>query len=145
MKHHLGRANLVFETESEPCLSRWRQLTAYLLPNPLEDAAYRSHRNRQIDSMVRSFSRAFRPWENPQYGSDQRSNSLSAIFKDASELGILLFSQLSDLQFRWPNNGDSVGPNQLAVTPTLVKTTDERGAHLHVPQVLVEAECGRFS
>ena len=145
MKHHLGRANLVFKTESEICLSRWRQLTAYLLPNPLEDAAYRNHRDRQIDSMVRSFSRAFGPWENPQYGGDQRSNSLSAIFRGASELGILLFSQPSELQFRWPNNGNSVGLNQLAVTPSFVKTTDERGARLHVPQVLVEAECGRIS
>lgn len=137
-------ANRVLDTGFEACFSRWRQLTAYLLPNPLEDAAYRHHRNRQIDDMVRGFSRVFAPWGNPQYGGDQRSNSLSAIFKSASELGILLFSQPSGIHFHWPSSGDSVGPNQLAITPSLVKTTDERGAPLHVPQVLVEAECGSF-
>ena len=90
--------------------------------------------------MVQGFSRVFSPWENPQFGSDQRSSSLSAIFKGASELGILLFSQPSEFYFRWPNNCDSMGPNQLAVTPSLVKTTDECGARLPVPQVLFEAE-----
>ena len=144
MMHDSKFANIVLGIGFEGSFSRWRQLTAHLLPNPLEDSAYKKHRNYQIDSMVRGFSRVFAPWENRQYGSDQRSNSLSAILKGASELGILLFSQPSELQFRWPNNGDSVGSNQLAVTPRLVKTTDEWGNVLQVPQVLVEAEWGRI-
>ena len=69
---------------------------------------------------------------------------LGKIFRGAAELGILLFSQPSELQFHWPSGGSSGGSNKMMVTPALVKTTDEQGARLTVPQVLVEAELGRY-
>ena len=87
--------------------------------------------------MVQVFSRAFAPWQNPKYKDEDRVRSLSAILKDAAGLGIWMFSQPSDLQFRWPKNSE-VGANRIAVAPALVKLTDERGQSLSEPQVMIK-------
>ena len=118
-------------------MSRWRVLTAYLRPNPLDDTSYIAQRDHQINEMVQVFSRAFAPWQNPKYKDKERVESLSAILKEAAGLGIWMFSQPSELQFQWPKHSE-VGSNKVAVTPALVKLTDERGQSLSQPQVMIK-------
>ncbi|KAL9001441.1 MAG: hypothetical protein Q9169_000016 [Polycauliona sp. 2 TL-2023] len=122
----------------EQSMSRWRELTAYLRPDPFQDAYYIAHRDRQIDVKIQAFSRAFAPWQQSAHSQQERSDSLSAIFKGAAELGIFLFSQPSQLQFRWPRPEELI-QNQITVLPTLVKNTDERGRRLRRYQTLVPA------
>ncbi|KAL2046616.1 hypothetical protein ABVK25_011697 [Lepraria finkii] len=118
-------------------MSRWRVLTAYLRPNPLDDTSYIAQRDHQINEMVQVFSGAFAPWQNPKYKDKERVESLSAILKEAAGLGIWMFSQPSELQFQWPKHSE-VGSNKVAVTPALVKLTDERGQSLSQPQVMIK-------
>ena len=115
-------------------MSRWRVLTAYLRPNPLEDKTYIAQRERQINIIVQNFSTAFAPWQNPRYKDEERIHSLVAILKDAADKGIWLFSQPSEFQFQWRK----LGPGRIAVAPALVKVTDERGQILDEPQVMID-------
>ena len=115
-------------------MSRWRALTAYLRANTLEDTAYITQRERQINTIVQKFSIAFAPWQNSRYRDEDRVHSLVAILKDAADKGIWLFSQPSDFQFQWRE----LSPGRIAVAPALVKVTDERGQILSEPQVMIE-------
>ena len=117
-------------------MSRWRLLTAYLLPSPSQDPAYIAERDRRIAEIVQTFSRAFAPWQNPKYKDSDRVRSLSATLKDAADLGLFLFTQPSELQFQWSRQSD-VGPNKVAITPSLVKLTDEKGNILKEPQIML--------
>ena len=72
-----------------------------------------------------------------KYRDEDRARSLSAILRSAAELGIWIFSQPSDFQFRWPQQSE-LGPNRIAVGPALVKMTDERGVPLKQVQVMLE-------
>lgn len=119
-------------------MSRWREITAYLRPNPFHDEAYIAQRDRQIKVKVRAFLQAFAPWERPAHSQQERSSSLSAILKSVAELGILLFSQPSELQFRWPRP-EELSQDRIAILPALVKLTDERGRRLKTNQTLVQA------
>ena len=124
-------------------LSRWRVLTAYLRPPPSQDAEYIAQRDHEINEITRAFSRVFAPWRSPKYKDEDQIRSLSAILKSAAELGVWLFSQPSDYQFRWPEQS-KIGPTRIAVAPALVKTTDERGRVLSQPQVMLEAVIKRI-
>ena len=118
-------------------LSRWRVMTAYLRPDPTKDAAYLAQRDTQINDTVRSFAKAFAPWKNIDYKDEERARSLSAILEEAANVGILLFAQPSTLQFLWPSSSE-VGSGRIAVSPALVKTTNEKGQGLTSPQPMVE-------
>jgi len=113
-------------------------LTAYLRPSPSQDPEYFAERDRRISEYVRAFSRDFASWRNLKYKDEDRARSLSAIFRSAAELGIWVFSQPTDLQFRWPEKSE-MGPDRVAVTPALIKMTDEMGQALRKPQVILEA------
>ena len=117
-------------------MSRWRVMTAYLRPDPIQDAAYIAQRDRQIRDTVHSFAKAFAPWKSTEYKDEERARSLSAILEDAANLGIFLFSQPSTLEFHWPPAGE-VGPGRVAVSPALVKRSDEKGQDLEEAQVMV--------
>ena len=118
-------------------ISRWRVMTAYLRPDPTKDTAYLAQRDRQIDDTVRAFAKAFAPWKHTDYKDEERARSLAAILEDAANMGILLFAQPSTLQFLWPSSTE-VGSGRIAVSPALVKMTDEKGQGLTSPQVVVE-------
>lgn len=117
-------------------MSRWRVMTAYLRPDPTKDAAYIVQRDRQVSDTVHSFAKAFAPWKSTGYKDEERARSLSAILEDAADLGIFLFSQPSTLEFHWPPASE-VGPGRVAVSPALVKTSDEKGHDLVEAQVMV--------
>ena len=117
-------------------MSRWRVMTAYLLPDPTKDAAYISQRDKQISDTVQSFAKAFAPWKSTGYKDEERARSLSAILEDAANLGIFLFSQPSTIKFHWPSASE-VGASSIVVSPAVLKTADEKGQDLVEAQVLV--------
>lgn len=118
-------------------MSRWRVLTAYLLPDPAKDAAYIAQRDRQINATVQSFGRAFAPWKSTGYKDEERARSLSAILEEAASLGIFIFSQPTTLIFHWASSNE-VGTGRVVVSPALVKTTDEKGQELVEGQVMIK-------
>ena len=117
-------------------MSRWRVLTSYLSLEPSENHQYMTQRDRRINELSRTFSKAFAPWKNKRHTDQDRIKSLTAILTGAAELGIWLFSQPGELQFRWPKKKS----NMMVLAPALVKVTDERGEKLATPQIVVEAE-----
>lgn len=120
-------------------MSRWRMLTAHLRPHPSQDTAYIFERDRNIKRIVELFSEAFAPWRNPRHRAEERNQSLSALLKEAADLGIWMFAQPCTLQFRWPDPRET-DPYKIAVAPALVKTTDAKGRVLGQPLVLVDME-----
>lgn len=112
-------------------------LTAYLFSNYPEKTAHSAQVDAQIQDMAASFSSAFAPWKNSKYRSKDRVRNLSEIFKQATDLGMLLFSQPSAFRFDWPT-GDSRSTSEITVLPGLVKETDEKGIRLRDAQVLIE-------
>jgi hypothetical protein len=129
---------LTLEPGFDVALSRWRVLTAYLLPNPNDDTAYITRRDSAISEVVQSLSHAFAPWANPKYPEQERIRSLTAILQSAADFGIFILSQPSRLEFRWedPMNG---GSRAIVVAPAVVKVTDERGQRLRVAQTVAQA------
>lgn len=121
-----------------PCMSRWRVLTAYLRPRPSQDPIYIAERDQRINEIVKVFSRAFAPWKSLKYSDDDRGRSLSAILKDAADLGLFIFEQPSDLQFQWSKQSE-VGTNRIAIAPALFKLSDEKGNTLLEPQVMLKS------
>ena len=117
-------------------MSRWRVMTAYLLPDPTKDAAYIAQRDKQISNTVQSFARAFAPWKSTGHKDEERTRSLSAILEGAADLGIFLFSQPSTIKFHWASTSE-VGASSIVVTPALLKTADEKGHDLVEAQVLI--------
>ena len=117
-------------------MSRWRVLTSYLVLEPSKNPAYLAQRDSRVSELSQTFSRAFAPWKSSRYTDQDRIRSLTAILTDAADLGVWLFAQPSNLQFHWPRNSAS----SIAVTPSLVKTTDEQGQTLTNPQVMIEAD-----
>ena len=99
---------------------------------------YIKQRDEKIEGIVRAASQAFAPWKKPSYPDLDRAQSLTAILKEAADLGIWIFSQPCDLRFSWPRSSE-LGANRVAVTPALVKTSDEMGQSLPKAQVLVDA------
>lgn len=118
-------------------MSQWRVLTAYLRPKPSQDPMYITERDQRIDEIVQVFSRTFAPWRTSKYSDEDRVQSLSATLKESADLGLFIFAQPSDLQFRWPKQGE-VGLNRLAIAPALLKLTDEKGNTLTEPQVMLK-------
>lgn len=131
----LSRSLITFKGFSQS-LSRWRTLTAHLRPDPSSDSIYLAQRDETIIGIAHAFSHAFSPWENSKYRIEDRIMSISAILKEAAGLGVWMFSQPCELEFRWPKPRE-VGSSRIVVAPSLVKLTNEEGVPLEEPQVMV--------
>ncbi len=118
-------------------LARWRVLSAYLRPNPVEDSTYISRRDRTISEALQAFSRAFAPWQNPKYRDEDRVRSLTEIMKSAADLGIWLFSQPSTFKFHW-GTPENIEAHTIVVAPALLKVADESAQSLSKAQVMIE-------
>ena len=129
---------LIVLIEITQCLSRWRVLTAYLRPDLSSDPTYSAELDRKVSNSVKKFLHAFEPWMKTMYKDQERARGLTVILKEAAGLGTFLFSQPSELQFQWPPTNE-LGTGRIAVTPALVKLTDESGRKLAQAQVLVSA------
>lgn len=79
---------------------------------------------------------AFAPWINTKYSEQDRVEALKTLLQEAAGLGIFLMSQPHELVIRWPEENE-LDSGTLAVTPTLVKLTDEHGQKLGQAHVLV--------
>ena len=112
-------------------------LSAYLRPDPASDLKYLALRDSRIEDIVTGFSKSFRSYSNAKYSADDASRSLTAILKDGVELGLVLFSQAATLSFSWPTQ-TKIGREQIAISPALVRSSDERGKTLSTKQTLVE-------
>jgi hypothetical protein len=118
-------------SDSEEAMYKSRMLAAYLHPHASEEAGYVAQRQQAIWTLTSAVSRAFSEWELGKYGEDERVRSLTKIFGDAAELGILLYSQPSGFEFHWSRSLDEK-------LPSLRKVSDEKGGILPKPQTLVE-------
>ena len=88
--------------------------------------------------MIQTFSQAFDPWKSTKYSDEQRIQGLTAILKESAELGIWLFSQGSELRFRW-SSLEKATVMAVMVSPSLEKVTDEKGQPLQEPQNMIKA------
>lgn len=127
----------------ERCLSSWRVLSAYLRPDLSSDTTYQTGRDRKIADSVQRFQQAFAPWLKAEDRDSSQTRTLSIILQEATVLGIILFSQPSDLQFHWPKSTE-LNPGTIAITPALVKLSNEHGEKLAQGQVLASAETVRL-
>ena len=109
-------------------------------PSPSENTLYTAHRDRQITELTQLFSRSLAAWKNSKYNDDDRTGHLSAVIIEATDLGFWLFSQPSGFEFRWSRHEE----NEIDITPTLVKVTDERGQKLAESQVVVKATTSKL-
>ncbi|KAK6084672.1 hypothetical protein SCUP515_01168 [Seiridium cupressi] len=121
-------------------MTRWRQLSAFLLhPRrsdrtplvPSEDVS-----TQQAEQLAIALNRFLKPFSD---ASDREShyeqeNHLREVIVECATYGYLLFSQPSDIRFRFDGGGSN---NGLVVSPGLERVTDERGRRLHTPQTLV--------
>ncbi|KAL6719768.1 hypothetical protein ACLMJK_001689 [Lecanora helva] len=129
--------------ETTQAFSRWRVLTAYLWPSFSQSSEYVSRRDHRISECVHAHSQAFAPWRNLKYRDEEQAQSLSEILKSAADFGIWIFSQPSDIRFQWPPK-DKVEPSSVALTPVLIKKTDEWGRALSRDQIMLEAVIKRL-
>lgn len=79
---------------------------------------------------------SFAPWINTKNTEQVRVQALTTVFQESAGLGIFLLSQPHELAIQWPKAND-LDPGTLAVTPALVKLTDEYGQKLGQALVLV--------
>jgi hypothetical protein len=115
--------------------SQWRVLTAFLLPDPRADQAFKKHLDVKIDLGVRALTDAFAPWDIPGRSITNRNESLRRILQLASDAGLMLFAQPSTFVFDWSSRQGTV-----TVTPALVKRLGEAAEPLPSPVVLIAAK-----
>ena len=121
-------------------MSRWRVLSAYLRPNPTENTLYTAHRDRQTTELTQLISRLLAAWRKPKHNDEDSVRHLSAVIVETADLGVWLFSQPSEFEFRWSRHGE----NEIEIAPALVKMTDEKGHKLAESQVVVKATTSKL-
>jgi hypothetical protein len=104
----------------------------------LSDPVYIAERDRKIAAMSQKVLGAFAAWMTREYHEEDRVRSLRVILTETAKLGTFLFSHPCEMQFQWPTT-DELSADRLAITPALVKITDEYGRKLRPMQVLVNA------
>ena len=118
--------------------SQWRKLTGFLHPDPRTDQDFRRGLDLKIDHAVRVLSEAFSPWDAPGKSKSNRAESLRAILHQASDAGILLFTQPSTYMFDWSSK-DGGDDQILTITPAFLKRLNESAEPLPSMQVLIKA------
>jgi hypothetical protein len=114
-------------------------ISAYLRPDPAEDATHITKRDQTIDEASRLFSNAFEAWKKQEHSDEDRLRHLTEVLRSAAEVGIWLFSHPCSFDFTWHVQEDSEDP-KMVVAPGLVKVTNEKGQQLSRPQQLIEME-----
>ncbi|KAK5698364.1 hypothetical protein LTR17_023738 [Elasticomyces elasticus] len=119
----------------------WRVLTAFLNSDPRNDPAYLAFFDQKIAALVEQFTVAFRPWQKKGQGLDAAQQNLTVVLSNAINVAILLFSQASTFEFRWPSEHEHDVPytrGAMIVVPEFVKTADEKGEVLRLTQTMIE-------
>lgn len=134
--HHHHHANSVSLTDGRAVFA-WRMLTSFLYAR--KHRAQKTSRAIQEDlitEFAKGFTETFTSYSDPQYSETDRLAHLTSVSRAAAELGLWLFSQPCSFDFLWSPFKPIV--NQVAVLPAVVKSYDEWGGKLDVPQMLLE-------
>lgn len=121
--------------------SMWRVLTAYLRPQD-ENNAQSPSSAKAVTEIAQHFSRTFAPWADSRklvQAEDIRATNLIDILDFAVEVGMLLFSQPSQMEMKWVSADRKRPTAAITTAPALYKTTDQQGKALVQPQLLVES------
>ncbi|KAJ5623176.1 hypothetical protein N7490_011781 [Penicillium lividum] len=135
--YRLGIENDLSNVADDRAVFAWRMLTSYLY---VKDARNNSAQLKaQEDSITRfanTFTETFAPYSDPQFNEVDRLAHMISVTRAAVNLGAWLFSQPCSLNFRWSTTAPMV--NQVVILPAVVKTCDEHGVRMAVPQTLLE-------
>ncbi|KAL3442443.1 hypothetical protein BJX65DRAFT_298970 [Aspergillus insuetus] len=128
-------------TSSGNTFFAWRMITAYLYDqsSQTKDATKINARTQAARAFADEFSSAFSAYAQPAFSESDRVVHLTKLANSAAELGIWLFAQPCTFEFVWKKSS-----SEITVSPKVVKTFDERGARLAVPQVLIEPVQARY-
>ncbi|KXS95553.1 hypothetical protein AC578_5249 [Pseudocercospora eumusae] len=118
--------------------AQWRVLTGHLFPNARDDPEFRQALDANIDSAVRTLTKALSPWALPGQNDADRMESLHQILHQASDVGILLFTQPSTLVFDWTNL-DAVSERSAVINPALIRDTAGNKRESELKRVLLKA------
>ncbi|KAK5679135.1 hypothetical protein LTS10_008794 [Elasticomyces elasticus] len=123
--------------------NKWRVLTAYLQPEPLIDPRNKAANEKVISELMQTFA-AFSAWEDPALGDTNARAHLEELFRHASTVAVMLWSQPSTYDLRWPTVSHETGRTQaLLVAPALEKVADQDGVDLRPTQILTRAVLDR--
>ncbi|KAK5717843.1 hypothetical protein LTR15_008684 [Elasticomyces elasticus] len=124
--------------------NKWRVLTAYLQPEPFTDPRNKAANEKAISELMQTFA-AFSAWEDPALGDTTNARAhLEELFRHASSVAIMLWSQPSTYDLIWPTVSHETGLKQaLLVAPALEKKADQYGVDLRPTQILMRAVLDR--
>ncbi|KAK4908573.1 hypothetical protein LTR49_022531 [Elasticomyces elasticus] len=130
-------------TSARQAYNKWRVLTAYLQPEPLIDPRNKAANEKVISELMQTFA-AFSAWEDPALGDTNARAHLEELFRHASTVAVMLWSQPSTYDLRWPTVSHETGRTQaLLVAPALEKVADQDGVDLRPTQILTRAVLDR--
>ncbi|PYI00602.1 hypothetical protein BO78DRAFT_401942 [Aspergillus sclerotiicarbonarius CBS 121057] len=119
-------------TSQDHATFAWRMLTARLHAESLDTTSVAAQEN--IAALAGGFSKTFAPFRNPQLPDADCQRHLSSVVREGAELGSWLFAQPCSFDFVW----ETSSPRSIAVLPGVIKTSDEQGRPLRVPQTMVQ-------
>lgn len=112
-------------------------LTSYLYArNDRASPAQLKAQEYSIACFANAFTETFAPYSDPQFNEADRLAHMTSVTRAAVDLGVWLFSQPCSFDFRWSTAASMI--NQIVVLPAVVKTRDEHGVRMMVPQTLLE-------
>lgn len=115
--------------------SEWKRLNAYLCPQSGDDPEFAKEISKVCDEISDGLGAALSPWRAQTDDNTFRQHERSLIIA-ASSVAIKIMSQSWDYKFVWNDTGASAD-TAIAMSPGLLKVTDDGGKLLQSPQLLV--------
>ncbi|KAF3396265.1 hypothetical protein F1880_006809 [Penicillium rolfsii] len=130
------REHLSLDSDGDRAIFAWRMLTAYLSvrsrsPHP-DDLAVS---NEMIANIANDFNRTFAQYSDSRFSQMERVSHFTTVVREASRLGSWLFSQPCSFEFHWSMASET--SNLITVLPSVIKSHDEQGRRLVVPQTVL--------
>ncbi|KAJ5655125.1 hypothetical protein N7490_002128 [Penicillium lividum] len=127
----------IWNADDDRAIFAWRMFTSYLyVKNSRTNPAQLEAQEDSITRFANSINETFALYSDPQFNEGDRLAHMTSVTRAAVNLGIWLFSQPCSFEFHWPMNTPMA--NQAIVLPAVVKTCDENGVRMAVPQTLLE-------
>ncbi|KAJ5769201.1 hypothetical protein N7520_003760 [Penicillium odoratum] len=135
--YRLGTENDLSNVADDRAVFAWRMLTSYLyIKDARNNSAQVKAQEDLITRFANTFTETFAPYSDPQFNEADRLAHMISVTRTAVNLGVWLFSQPCSITFRWSTTTPMV--NQVVILPAVVKTCDEHGVRMAVPQTLLE-------
>ncbi|KAJ5538393.1 hypothetical protein N7494_007872 [Penicillium frequentans] len=139
--YRLGAKADLFNASDDRAIFAWRMLTSHLyVSNDRASPSQLRAREYSITCFANSFTEVFAPYGDPQFNKADRLAHMTSVTRAAVDLGVWLLSQPCSFDFCWSTAVSKI--NQVVILPAVVKTCDEHGVRMALPQVLLE-ECTR--